>query len=87
MELTYRLPLKSESEDIRIELPDDIAEGDANGVIVNNMLREVPMGVAFKGPRSHISSSSNGRTESKFGPIGGEDRTDVAAGMEMKEYV
>jgi len=85
LELTYRLPLKSESEDIRIELPDDIAEGDANGVIVNNMLREVPMGVAFKGPRSHISSSSNGRTESKFGPIGGEDRTDVAAGMEMKE--
>ena len=87
MELAYRLPLKSESEDIRIDLPDDIAEGDANGVIVNNVLRDVPMGLAFKGPRSHISSSSNSRTESKFGPIGGENRTDVADGMEMKEYV
>ena len=88
LELTYKRPHKNDVEECRIDLEDEeIDPSDINGVVLSNIFRDVPLGAAPNIAKSHVSSSSNSRTETKHGHSGSEERAEITDCLGEKEYV
>ena len=85
--MKYKRPGKNDTDDVRIDLENEEIDnnGDANGVVLTNMFRDVPIGVAYNTPQSYMSSSSTSHADTRFGAVGSEDRMEITDCLGVKE--